>query len=108
MLKCDNGFFMVSRWGLGRLPPPPHPRMFENPGIPAADPPTSPETEQDALQSERSAAVCWIPAIMSEMSKKVVGQQHLAERLIIELETCKSFQLAMQSFFDRRIRRTER
>lgn len=42
-------------------------------------------SELDALQAEISEAVGWIPAVMSEMSKMVVGQQHLVERLIIGL-----------------------
>lgn len=44
---------------------------------------TSPEL--DTLQSEVTEACAWIPAIIAEMSKMVVGQRHLVERLIIGL-----------------------
>jgi len=41
--------------------------------------------ELDTLQNEISEATGWIPAITAEMSKMVVGQQNLVERLIIGL-----------------------
>jgi MoxR-like ATPase len=41
--------------------------------------------ELDELQEVVTEASGWIPAILAEMSKMVVGQQHLLERLIIGL-----------------------
>jgi len=75
---------MVSQWGRGKLPPPRSP-MSEIADILPPSPQVTPEAELEALQAEISAAVGWIPAIMAEMSKMVVGQQHLVERLIIGL-----------------------
>lgn len=49
----------------------------------AETPSLSPEL--DALQAEITQAAGWIPAITAEMSKMVVGQQNLVERLIIGL-----------------------
>jgi MoxR-like ATPase len=49
----------------------------------AETPSLSPEL--DALQAEIAQAAGWIPAITAEMSKMVVGQQNLVERLIIGL-----------------------
>lgn len=49
----------------------------------AETPSLSPEL--DALQTEITQAAGWIPAITAEMSKMVVGQQNLVERLIIGL-----------------------
>lgn len=47
--------------------------------------PISTSPELDALQSEITEASAWIPAIISEMSKMVIGQRYLVERLIIGL-----------------------
>lgn len=47
--------------------------------------PVSLSPELDVLQGEISQAVGWIPAVMAEMSKMVVGQHYLVERLIIGL-----------------------
>jgi len=44
-----------------------------------------PSSDLDALQAEITAAVGWIPAVIAEMSKMVVGQRYLVERLIIGL-----------------------
>ena len=58
--------------------------IAELPEAPAQ--PISPSpSDMDALQEEISQAVGWIPTVISEMSKMVVGQQHLVERLIIGL-----------------------
>ena len=59
--------------------------MTDTTEAPMPDQQPAPEAELEALQEEISGAVGWIPAIMAEMSKMVVGQQHLVERLIIGL-----------------------
>lgn len=50
-----------------------------------ADAPASSHSDLDALQTEITAAAGWIPAVIDEMSKMVVGQRYLVERLIIGL-----------------------